>query len=247
MDYLLAKIQKRGAEVKLSAIVTKIQWKSGRVEIITDKNEKFESRAALITVPVTLLKRKAIIFEPSLIQHEETLQHLEVGGVIKFLVEFKGRIWERKDSSMHRLMPGLNFLFSDAFVPTWWTQNPAEVPLLTGWLAGPVIQTLQQDDRTLLKNAFKSLSYLFGCTEEQLSNEVRAAKVINWAADSFALGAYAYKTLKTSSTLKIFSEPIENSLYFAGEAFYDGTEMGTVEAALASGEETAKRLINEAK
>jgi monoamine oxidase len=247
MDYLLAQIQKRGAEVKLSTIVTKIQWKAGRVEIITDKNEKFESRAALITIPVTLLKRQAIIFEPSLIHHEEVLQHLEVGGVIKFLVEFKERIWERKNSSMHRLMPRLNFIFSDAFVPTWWTQNPAEVPLLTGWLAGPVIQTLQQDDDTLLNNAFKSLSYLFGCTEEQLSNEVRAAKVINWAADSFALGAYAYKTLKTSSALNVFTEPVENTLYFAGEAFYDGTEMGTVEAALASGEETAKRLAKQAR
>ena len=246
MDYLLAEIQKRGAELKLSAVVTKIQWKPGQVEVVTDKNEKFESRTALITVPVTLLKRQTIIFEPSLVRHEEALQHLEVGGVIKFLIEFKDRIWERKDS-IYRQMPGLNFLFSDAFVPTWWTQNPGQVPLLTGWLAGPVIQTLQQDDPTLLNNAFKSLAYLFGCSEEQLSKEVRAAKVFNWAEDSYAFGAYAYKTLKTSSALKIFSQAVENTLYFAGEALYDGTEMGTVEAALASGEQAAKRLAKEAR
>lgn len=247
MDYLLAGIQKRGAEVKLSAVVAKIQWKPGQVEIVTDKNERFESRTALITVPVTLLKRQAIIFEPSLIRHKEALQHLEVGGVIKFLIEFNDRIWERKDFSMQRQMPGLNFLFSDAFVPTWWTQNPVGVPLLTGWLAGPVTKTLRQDDRTLLNNAFKSLAYLFDCTEEQLSSEVRAAKVINWAEDPYAFGAYAYKTLKTSSALKVFSEPVENTLYFAGEAFYDGAEMGTVEAALASGEEVAVRLAKEAR
>jgi len=246
MDYLLAEIQKRGVEVRLSVVVTKIQWKFGQVEIVTDKNEKFASRTALITVPVTLLKRQAIIFEPALTQHEEALHHLEGGGVIKFLIEFKDRIWERKDS-IYRQMPGLNFLFSDAFVPTWWTQNPVGVPLLTGWLAGPVTKTLRQDDRTLLNNAFKSLAYLFDCTEEQLSSEVRAAKVINWAEDPYAFGAYAYKTLKTSTALKVFSEPVENTLYFAGEAFYDGAEMGTVEAALASGEEVAVRLAKEAR
>jgi len=245
MDYLLAVIQKRGGEVKLSTVVSKIIWKPQHVVLVTDKNEKFESHTVLITAPVAILKRHAIVFEPSLLKHEEALQFLEVGGVIKFLVEFKDRIWERKDSSMYRQMPGLNFLFSDAFVPTWWTQTPAGVPLLTGWLAGPVIQNIQQDDATLLNNAFKSLAYLFGCTVEQLSNEVRAAKVINWAVDSYAFGAYGYKTLKTASALKIFSEPVENTLYFAGEALYDGTEMGTVEAALASGEDVSKRMTKE--
>ncbi len=242
MDFLSDDIQKKGLEVKLSSVVTKIRWKHQAVEVFTEQNEKFICRAVLVTIPVTLLKKQAIVFEPPLTKHIEALQHLEVGGVIKFLIEFKDRVWERKEPSVYRQMPGINFLFSDAFVPTWWTQNPAEVPLLTGWLAGPVIQTIQQDDRTLLNKAFISLAYLFGCSEVELLRDVRVAKVYNWSNDPYSLGAYGYKTLNTASAIRIFSEPVDNTLYFAGEALYDGVEMGTVEAALVSGKQVAEKI-----
>jgi monoamine oxidase len=245
-EFLQTDIENSGAEIRFSSVVTRIQWTGRHVEVFTEQNESFAARAALITVPVTLLKIGAVVFHPPLNSHAEALQMLEVGGVIKFLIEFKDRIWERESQSGFRQMPGLNFLFSDAFVPTWWTQKPDATPLLTGWLAGPVTQTIEQDDATLLKNAIKSLAYLFGCAEEQLLPEIQAAKVINWAQDPFALGAYAYKTLKTSAALKVLLEPVENTLYFAGEGLYDGPEMGTVEAALASGKTVAERLITEA-
>ncbi len=37
-------------------------------------------------------------------------------------------------------------------------------------------------------------------------------------------------------------QPVEGTLFFAGEAFYDGLEMGTVEAALTSGIRVAKEV-----
>lgn len=243
MEFLSDEIREHGGVIKLSSIVTKIKWAREHVEVTTDKNETFVGHKVLITVPVTILKKQRIQFDPPLLHHQKALAHLEVGGVIKFLIEFKDRIWERKDSSVFRQMPGLNFLFSDAFVPTWWTQRPSDVPLLTGWLAGPIIHTIQQDDHVLLSEAFKSLAYLFGCTQDQLTNEIRAAKIINWAVDDYAHGAYAYKTLETSSALKTFLLPVDDTLYFAGEAFYDGAEMGTVEAALASGKDAASQIM----
>jgi monoamine oxidase len=36
--------------------------------------------------------------------------------------------------------------------------------------------------------------------------------------------------------------PDDNTLFFAGEALYDGDSPGTVEAALASGKDAAKKL-----
>jgi monoamine oxidase len=42
-------------------------------------------------------------------------------------------------------------------------------------------------------------------------------------------------------------EPDRGAIFFAGEALYDGPDMGTVEAALASGLETAQTILaNEA-
>ena len=246
MNFLLADIKKRGGALNLSAVVKKIVWKKNDVEIITNNNESFKAKKILVTVPVGVLKRGLIEFDPPLRTHEKAFRNIEVGGVVKFLVEFSERIWDNGQQTF-RQMPDLNFLFSDAAVPTWWTQRPKEVPLLTGWLAGPVLKKLPSDQESLLQLAFQSLSYVFGTNEMTIKGYVKAIRVINWEADPFALGAYAYSTLSTSDVIKTLSQPVEETLYFAGEAFYEGAEMGTVEAALATGNQTAERIIAEWK
>jgi monoamine oxidase len=37
---------------------------------------------------------------------------------------------------------------------------------------------------------------------------------------------------------------VKGTIYFAGEAIYEGRAMGTVEAALSSGQDAAQRLLN---
>ena len=243
MEFLWNEIQQRKGIFKLSSVVKKIKWKPDNVEIETNTGETLTTRKILITVPISILKAGVIQFEPPLPRHQHALRHLEIGAVIKFLFEFKDRFWERGNSTEYRQMPGLNFLFSDAFVPTWWTQKPNDIPLLTGWLAGPIVQTIQQDDSSLFTEAIKSLAYLFGRQPDQLVKEIRSARVVNWSADEYSRGAYAYKTLQTAEAIKIFSDPVENTIFFAGEGLYDGAEMGTVEAALASGKAAAEMIL----
>ena len=245
MDFLFAEIKKLKGQLLLSAVVKKIVWKENGVDLVTTKEGRFTASKVLITVPAGVLKRGLIEFDPPLFSHQRALENIAVGGVAKFLVQFSDRIWETAGQTFFRQMPGLNFLFSDAPVPTWWTQRPREVPLLTGWLAGPGLKKLPSDDEALLQLAFKSLSYVFGTSDANLRDHVTAIKVINWDTDPFALGAYAYATLDTTEAIATFFQPVANTIYFAGEAFYDGAEMGTVEAALVTGNRTAARIIHE--
>jgi monoamine oxidase len=243
LEFLWTEIQQGDSILKLSSVVRKIKWEPGNVEIETDSGEALRARKILITVPISVLKADVIQVEPPLPRHQQALQQLEIGEVIKFLFEFKDRFWERGNSTDYRQMPGLNFLFSDAFVPTWWTQKPNDIPLLTGWLAGPIVQTIQQDDSFLFAEAIKSLAYLFNCQPDHLLREIRSARVVNWSADEYSRGAYAYKTLQTATAIRTFSEPVDDTIFFAGEGLYDGAEMGTVEAALASGKAAAEKIL----
>jgi monoamine oxidase len=43
----------------------------------------------------------------------------------------------------------------------------------------------------------------------------------------------------------VLRQSVNNTIYFAGEGLYDGPEIGTVEAALKTGRETAFRIIAE--
>ncbi|SKC75053.1 flavin monoamine oxidase family protein [Ohtaekwangia koreensis] len=245
IDFLLQECRKQGVAFHFENEVQYIQWKAGSVEVTTRQGERYISKKILITIPPAVLKCGSIKITPSIEKHMKSIHAIQTGGVIKFLVEFKEAFWEQKNSQPYRSMPNLNFIFSDASIPTWWTQHPVPIPLLTGWLAGPKALDDQKDDEALLQEAVESLSYIFGCTIHQLKYQVKAMRVLNWVADPFSRGAYAYKTVNTSSALEVLSQPISHTLYFAGEAFYSGAEMGTVEAALASGTTVAKKMLLE--
>jgi hypothetical protein len=51
------------------------------------------------------------------------------------------------------------------------------------------------------------------------------------------------KLLVASQISKQLVQPIENTLFFAGEGLHQGPQIGTVEGALASGREVSHRLI----
>ncbi|MGC1577885.1 MAG: hypothetical protein WA813_17505, partial [Beijerinckiaceae bacterium] len=58
----------------------------------------------------------------------------------------------------------------------------------------------------------------------------------------FARGAYSYVTLETRKIQSLLRSSSSDDVFFSGEAFYSGRDVGTVEAALASGLETARTL-----
>lgn len=243
MDFLEAACKKQGVVFHLSTPVQEIQWKRGQVVVITDKGQHTASKV-MLTVPAAVLRAGAVKFTPDIPEHLRAIHKIETGGVIKFVVEFKEAFWEKENITGFRKMNGMHFLFSDAFVPTWWTQKPKTVPLLTGWLAGPGTNDLNKDPDALLREGLHALAYLFDCKQEDLQEKIRAIKIVDWLSDPFARGAYAYKTVETSDILKVLSRPVKDTIYFAGEAFYSGAEMGTVEAALGSGGEAAEKMCH---
>ncbi len=242
MEYMYRQCLAGDVSFHFSSTVIEIYWQKDKVTVITDKGERFDAEKLLITIPPAVLKSGAVTFFPEMPEQRGALSKIETGGVIKFLFEFTEAVWDKDGHEDFRKFPEAHFIFSDAYVPTWWTQRPSVFPLLTGWLSGPVTGTIAMSDEELLNEGVKSLGYIFDCPEEKLRSMIRASKVINWASDKFSLGAYAYKTVETSKAIELLSKPVEDTVYFAGEAYHTGPEMGTVEAALASGTAAAQKL-----
>jgi hypothetical protein len=68
-----------------------------------------------------------------------------------------------------------------------------------------------------------------------------AARAMNWGIDPFAGGAYSYVNPQTQEApLAGLASPNGEAIFFCGEAFYRGKDVGTVEAALISELETAR-------
>jgi monoamine oxidase len=92
--------------------------------------------------------------------------------------------------------------------------------------------------------AIDSLSKTFKVDKEEIRKNLLALKVVNWAADVYARGAYSYWTPESTKAYKELSTPVDNKIFFAGEALFSGHETATVEGALASGKETAEKILS---
>ena len=237
IDHLVNSCRQPNAEFYFNTCVNKIDHEEGNVTVHTSENKKFQANKLIITVSVGVLQSGTIQFKPALTDHAIAIQGLGFGTVIKFLLEFKTNFWEEFDDEV-------GFLLTDEEIPTWWTQLPVESNLLTGWLGGPnATKKIFEPDSSLLQTALQSLSSIFRIPPAMLQEELTNYKIINWLNQPYIKGGYSYNTLHSEKAKEILSSPVNNTIYFAGEAISKSESQGTVESALQSGHDTAKIVI----
>lgn len=243
LQFLRNKSEAHGTQIILKAPVKTITWSFEKVTATTIDGLEHTAKKIMVTVPVGVLQATntaaSILFKPRLLHYERAFGELGYGAVIKILIEFKTPFWQT-DFNLH----DLSFLFSEEPVPTWWTQHPEQSSLLVGWCAGPRADALKQErDAGLFQKAIQSLAQIFNLQITELRNNITAWQVCNWAADPFTHGGYSYITTTTKAALQVLLQPVENTIYFAGEALYDDINVGTVEAALQSGRRAAQQAL----
>jgi monoamine oxidase len=95
----------------------------------------------------------------------------------------------------------------------------------------------------ILQKALRSLSEVFEVDVTVLQQKLKGWQVANWVKDPYSCGGYSYEVVNGKEIKQIIKQPIENTIFFAGEGLYGGPEIGTVEAALFTGRETAHQMI----
>jgi monoamine oxidase len=239
-DFLAATCRDHGGTIRLGAVAKAVETGSGGgVFIRCASGEVHAGDVVILTVPLPLL-RKIDLPEALREKVEAAVAGIGFGNVIKMLLQFRTRWWLDRGPGLG----DLSFLLSDRKIPVWWTQFPEETALLTGWFGGPKTEGLARftEDR-LIDVGLGSLADIFRIPPDELKRNLVAARAINWGIDPFAGGAYSYATPETRQALAALASPSAGPIQFCGEAFYSGTDMGTVEAALTSGLQTARSLL----
>jgi monoamine oxidase len=239
VEYLVSECRRNGAAIHLGAAVTAIDEDRGRIAARCRDGAVFEADAAILTVPLPLLSEIAL---PQLARERAAATaDIGFGNVVKILFRFATKWWADHGG---RDLADLSFLLSDATVPTWWTQHPDEYPVLTGWFAGPKADRVSSlSEGELVDMGLASLAEIFDLPRDRIRRDLIALRAINWGNDPFARGAYSYATPATRAAQSALTKPDGGAIFFSGEALYAGPDMGTVEAALASGRETAQTIL----
>jgi monoamine oxidase len=233
-----------GGKLYLNLGVKTVDWNSGIIRIHVTDHQVFHVDRLISCLPLPALSRTAppaeiVNFFPALEDKQKAFSQIGFGTVIKIILIWETAFWKP-------LVPDALFIFSDEFIPTWWTQYPMDIPMLTGWFGGPpAAQVSDKPDDFFLDKAMESLSSVFSVRAEELKRGLKEYRIFNWKNESWSRGAYSYSLVGSEDAKKICRKPVQNRIYFAGEAFYNGPYPGTVEAAVMSALETSGQLLKE--
>jgi monoamine oxidase len=240
IDFLAAECRRQGATLHCSAPVVEARWAKGQVTVRTAGGQVFTGDTLIVSVSLGVLAQDGIRFVPALPEGKDPLRQLGFGSVIKILLEFRQAFWLDKKPVGRTL-----FLLSDQPVPTWWTQTDEDSRLLTGWLAGERMRRFQAlGEAARLESCLRSVAAIFSKPLEWLRGELAASCLADWSERPFVRGGYSFETVDAARARARLSRPIGQTVYFCGEALYEGVAPGTVEAALQSGRDVAESIIH---
>lgn len=263
ISHLHDQLSAEQCSIKLNTCVTEVRWKPGQVEIEAfdvrspqqqQQQRTFAARCAIVTLPVGLWHAKdgelgTVRFTPELQQKRDAARRLGYGSVVKVILLFDRAFWEDDsigcDAAGGESLADACFLHdAQAVFPTWWTARSLRAPMLTAWAGGPKAHQLAGlSEKALIGRALDVASKLFAISRSQLDAMLLAGCACDWSASPFARGAYSYELVKAGEARQHLAEPVEDTLYFAGEAT-DLSQSATVAGALASGERAAGEIIS---
>ena len=203
IKFLVSECRRQGATIHLGSAVTAIDESRGRIAACCHDGAIYEADAAILTVP---LPDPADIALPHAV-HEKVAASTDIGfgNVVKILLRFSTKWWTNCGG---RDLADLSFLFTSATVPIWWTQHPAEYPVLTGWFAGPKADTVTRlTVSELVDMGLDSLAEIFNLSPDRMTRDLVTSQAINWGNDPFARGAYSYATPKTREAQSALRKP----------------------------------------
>jgi monoamine oxidase len=254
LDIFRKEIEKYRIPVHTENVVESITWKSGNVTLaVREHNRSLTSHAAivLVTLPSSLLRASigqagVVQFVPALPKEKiKAAEKIEMGHVVRIVLRFRERFWDRIASPTRGTLSKMSFLFSkDEWFPTWWTTMPEKSPIITGWAPFRSAERLSdQPESFVVKRSLQTLSGLLGVGLQELQSLLERAYFHDWQSDPFSRGAYSYGTVGADGAQQVLSAPLESTLFFAGEATDTSGHNGTVHGAIASGQRAAREIL----
>jgi monoamine oxidase len=235
-----------GVRIRRSTIVRRIVWRRDAVSIeatdACDAPHVFRARAAIVTLPVGVLRHsgddREVVFDPPLPpEKREALHGIEMGTVVKAVLNFRSAFWECIHDGRYR--EAAFFRGDGPPFTTFWLQVPVRSELVVAWSGGPKAETFRDDSEArIVERALEDFGALFDAPH-LARDEFEAGLVHDWSRDPFARGAYSYVGVGRGDARAALAAPLDDALFFAGEATSADGQGGTVNGALETGERAA--------
>lgn len=225
----------KGLDIRLGRQVSRIDCRGEGVTVGT-KDARWSGDAAIVSVPLGVLKRGHIEFLPALPErHRQAIAALEMGLLDKAILRFPKAFWP-KDCDWLAYAGETRGRWAEFFS----LLRPTGLPILMGFNAAAYGRKIEAwSDAAIVEDAMNALRDMFGHQIPRPSD----FQLSRWAADPFAYGSYSYLPPgATGATRGELARPVSDKLVLAGEAT-SVEYSATVHGAYLSGLRAAAQLI----
>src|SRR5215469_8153068 len=257
LDIFRQRLQKYKVDVRTNSAVESVRWRPGHAELAFRSDKAVSTLIAsrvIITLPLSLLKLRppltgAIEFTPPLPREKlDALETLEMGAVVRLVLRFRRSFWKdisAPTNGKSKTLADMSFLFSeDDWFPTWWTTMPIDAPLITAWAPFRSAEKLSGCAKSfVVQRSLETLSELLAVNLLDLKNWLEGAYFHDSQHDPFSRGAYSYGKVGSDGAHSALAAPLEDTIFFAGEATDTSGHNGTVHGAIASGYRAVRQIL----
>ena len=224
----------KGLDIRLEHAVTEIDHTGPDVVLRTAPGTTFEAAAAVVTVPLGVLKAGFLVFRPPLPHRKRrAIDQLGMGVLNKTCLLFEDVFWEQ-DVELISYAGSTTGQWAETLNLYPYTGEP----ILTMFNAGSYgarIETMP--DREVVNQALAALGAMYGRVPRP-----QDAVTTRWRSDPWSYGSYSYVPVGAPFQRHVdLALPIDGRVFFAGEATHKDYP-ATVHGALLSGVRAARQV-----
>lgn len=220
-----------GLSVVLDCPVEKISRASRELRVQTRLGD-IQADAVLVALPSAVIAQRPEIFDPPLPEKTEAAAGLPLGLADKLFLSLAGAEEFGKDSRV--------FGRKDRAATAIYHMRPFGRPLIECYFGGACAEELEAGGQAAFADfAATELASLFG---NDFRRRLQALPMHLWRGDPLARGSYSYAAPGRAGCRAALAAPVDNRLYFAGEACSPNF-FSTAHGAYLSGIAAAEQII----
>jgi monoamine oxidase len=220
-----------GVPVVLDCPVRRIDRSARRLRVET-ADGVVAADAAIVTLPSALIAEEALAFTPALPEKIQAAAGLPLGHADKLFLSLSDAEEFDKDSRL--------FGRTDRSRTGVYHFRPFGRPQIEAYFGGPLATELESGgEAAFVEFAFAELVGLLG---SGFARRIKPLRVHPWGADPFARGSYSYALPGRSDCRAALAAPVDERLFFAGEAC-SRADYSTAHGAYLTGVAAAEQAI----
>jgi monoamine oxidase len=218
--------------VRLGSPVQRVDHRGRTIRVETARGD-VRAHAVLVTLPPTLLAGDAVRFVPALPPAKRAAAHgIPLGLANKLFLAL--------DDPPPDIPPEGHLVGAlDRVATGSYQMRPFGRPLITAFFGGALALELERGGAKAMEDfAAAELAGLFG---NRIRRKLHPLASSAWASDPFARGSYSFALPGHAADRAVLAAPIDDRLFFAGEAC-SSEHFSTAHGAFLSGRESADRI-----